>query len=456
MTEITLNNTLRDLYHLDGGDEEDIALVYVVPVADIQMSAGIPPSRKYMYQSPALPTNDCDVLAREFLQLAPQLFGFIAGEMPLFMFDLDSTPVEKFTMSGPRQYRLDADLVFSRLNPAQRPRPTFVARPADVKISSTTKVVQVNPMDCMERLPQLIPPDDHYRVLSKRGLAMSGLPTPKSIIHDLELDLRQLSSQEAVDYEIKRISALIAQHQIPFVLKLPQSLSGQGTLLVRRESDREAAIKVLQPELRRMASQITEENMHLQPCSIIVQQMVPGEAVAVSFFVTRAGRAVFNACCGQLIDDEGGWGGGFIDYNAQDDLAQIYGDIMNQAATYLYENSYWGPVGIDIMTDAQGQQLVIDMNVRVSGSHPLGVLKNFFQERGFDLAMLWFPFIVKGTRESFEKAFRNELWAGCLVIIGWVHMRDRKTSMSTVILAETNGELLRQLMTRVKEWEVAE
>ncbi|KAF4965250.1 hypothetical protein FSARC_6929 [Fusarium sarcochroum] len=456
MTEITLNNTLRDLYHLDGGDEEDIALVYAVPAADIQMSAGIPPSRKYMYQSPSLPTNDSDVLAREFLQLGPQLFAFIAGEMPLFMFDLDSTPVEEFTMSGPRQYRLDAELVFSRLNPVQRPRPTFVARPADVKISSTTKVVQINPMDCMERLPQLIPSDDHYRVLSKRGLANSGLPTPKSTIHDLELDLCQISNEEAVDNEIKRISALIAESQTPFVLKLPQSLSGQGTILVRSESARETAIKVLQPELRRMASLITEENMHLQPCCIIMQQMVPGEAVAVSFFVTRAGRAVFNACCGQLIDGEGGWGGGFIDYNAQDDLAQIYGDIMNQVATYLHENNYWGPVGIDIMTDAQGQQLVIDMNVRVSGSHPLGVLKNFFQERGFDLATLLFPFIVKGTRDSFEKAFRNELQAGCLVIIGWVHMRDKKTSMSTVILGERDDERLRQLMTRVKEWEVSE
>lgn len=455
MAEITLNRTLRDLYQLDGGNEEDdIALVYVVPIAEIHMSKGITPSRKYMYQSPSLPTNDSDVLAREFLQLVPQLFGFIAGDMPLYMFDLDSTTEETFTKLGPRQYRLDAERVFSRLNPGQRPRHTFVASPDHVKVSSTTRIVQVNPMDCMEKLPQLIPSDDHYRVLSKRSLAKSGLPTPESTVVDLELDLDQISDENAVEDEVWRVTTIIEEEQTPFVLKLPQSLSGQGTFLVRNEADRVDAARLLHPELRRMMSQVTAENIHLQPCSIIMQEMVPGEAVAVSFFVTRSGRAVFNACCGQLIDDEGGWGGGFIDYNAQDHLAKVYGDTVDMVATFLHENSYWGPVGIDVMADADGRQLVIDLNVRVSGSHPLGVLRGFFQQRRFDLATLLFPFVVRGTRDAFEEAFGAEVQAGNLVIIGWVHMRDRKTSMSTVILADKDGESLRKLMTRVKEWEI--
>src|SRR4051812_45680643 len=109
MSEIRLNRALRDLYALNGVDGRNIVLVYAVPIAEIQMSRGITPSRKFSYQSPLLPTNDIHLLAQEFLQLAPQLLSFIAGSMPLILFDIDRIPEEGDISSSMRQHRLDAE-----------------------------------------------------------------------------------------------------------------------------------------------------------------------------------------------------------------------------------------------------------------------------------------------------------------------------------------------------------
>jgi hypothetical protein len=452
MTEIRLDITLRDLYALGQNEGEEILLVNAVPIAEIQMSKGIPPSSKFAYQSPLLPTKDKDVLAREFLQLASQLLAFIAGGMPLVLFDLDWVPEEECSKSSMRQHQADAHGVFDRLISSQRPKVTFVGSPSDILYTEKTKVALINPMDCMEVLPQLIPPEFHYKVLSKRTLAFSGLPTPKSTVLDVKLDMDQLSRCEAVADEVERMMCAIEAHHIPFIVKLPQSLSGQGTFIIRNEAERRAAIKILRPEARRMLRQITAENIDLRPCSLILQEMVPGEATAVSFFVSRDGKAIFNACCPQLVDYEGNWGGNYVDYRVQDDLALLYGETIAEITSYLHANNYWGPAGADIITDQDGKQLVIDMNVRVTGSHPLGPLRGFFQERGFVVATLLFPFAVNGTRAKFEAAFRKEFEAGSIVINAWVHMREGITSLSTITLAATNEENLHQFKIRVQKW----
>ncbi len=49
------------------------------------------------------------------------------------------------------------------------------------------KVATASPVDCLNT--QLVPPYGHYEVISKRGLALSGLPTPKTILIDTALTL---------------------------------------------------------------------------------------------------------------------------------------------------------------------------------------------------------------------------------------------------------------------------
>jgi carbamoylphosphate synthase large subunit len=241
---------------------------------------------------------------------------------------------------------------------------------------------------------------------------------------------------------------------VPFVVKLPQALSGQGVFLIRTEKERNAALAVLYPETLRMLRGLNEENVPLDPCCVLVQDLVPGEAVALSLFVTKSGKAVFNACCSQLIDNEGNWGGGFVDYHEQDRLQQEYSAIIEQLASYMHKLGYWGPMGADIMTDSEGGQLVIDMNVRVTGSHPLGALKSHFTHRGLNVATLVFPLMLNLTRDQFEVEFQEELHFGSLVVNAWVHMRDRKTSMTTVTLAADSKGSLNKFLERINAFKL--
>ncbi|KAH9873933.1 hypothetical protein IAQ61_004560 [Plenodomus lingam] len=452
---IVLDTTLRDLY-ASAGDDENIILVYAVPTADIQMSAGVPISRKFSYQSPACPTKDSDILAREFLQLVPQLFGFIAGKMPLILFDLDPDQDETSSSdpSSQRSHRMDAYNVFDRLDPSQRPFLDFVPSAESIPLESTSRLAIINPMDCLLPYPHLVSPEAHYTALSKRALAKSPLPTPTTLVIDTILGPAQTSDAELLVFEAERMLKPLTTHALPFVAKLPQALSGQGVFLIRTEEERAAALAVLQPETLRMLRGMNEENAHLDTCCILAQDLLPGDAVALSLFITKDGKAVFNACCTQLVDSEGNWGGGSLDYREQDQLREKYRSIMAQLASYVHTLGYWGPMGADIMTDEEGHQLVIDMNIRVTGSHPLGALRGHFTRLGLNVAVLLFPLLLRLTKDQFEREFEEELHSGSLVVNAWVHMRDRKTSMTTITLAAGGKESLDEFLARVNVFKI--
>lgn len=298
-------------------------------------------------------------------------------------------------------------------------------------------------MDCLLPHPRLVPPEAHYTALSKRALALSSLPTPPTTVVDTVLGPAQAANAELLAFEAERMLAPLAARPLPFAAKLPQALSGQGTFLVRTEADRAAALDAL-----------GAENAHLDPCCLLLQAMAPGEAVVLSLFVTKGGRAVFNACCRQLVDAEGNWGGGFVDYREQDALREEYRETAARLAVYMHKLGYWGPMGADIMTDEEGRQVVIDMNVRVTGSHPLGALRGNFGRRGLNVAVLFFPLMLKLTWEEFERKFKEELHFGSLVVNAWVHMQGGKTSMTTVTLAAEDKEKLNEFVERVRAFKM--
>lgn len=231
---IVLDATLRDLYTCEGGGE-DITLAFVVPTADVQTAAGLSLSKKFTYQSPAYPINNDDLLARRFMQLIPQVLAFMAGKMPIVMFDLNQN-AEEFRVLNPesrRVHQADVYHVFDQLTPLQRPELTFVEKPSDIRFGQESRVAVFSPIDCLLQFPHVVDPEAHYEVLSKRGLALSGLPTPASEIVDTILGPAQISDPELVDSEAQRMISRIRARQPPFVIKMPQSFSGQGTFVIR-------------------------------------------------------------------------------------------------------------------------------------------------------------------------------------------------------------------------------
>ncbi|KAL8963290.1 MAG: hypothetical protein Q9193_000430 [Seirophora villosa] len=451
MANLVLDTTLQDLYRDGEAEDPSIVLVYALPTAETQMIEAMPLSVQYAYQSPNVLFHDPDTLGRLYLQLVPQLFGFVAGAMPLLMFDLDHAK------GGAQSHRDDAYRTFEQLTYTQRPQLGFVEQPSDIKLPVGAKIAILNPMDCLLSLPHTVNPDAHYDLLSKRSLALSHLPSPASDVIDTVLRTGEVYEERALEAEVDRMMEAVHARACPFVAKVPQSLSGEGVFLIRDESERQQAVQVLKRELKRSLTFMHQSKVQMLGSSIVLQELILGENVALAFFVTRKGRAIFSSCCPQLVNPQGHWEGGFISYAEQDRYEAQFAPILEQLGHYMHRKGYYGPVGADVITDNKGRQFIIDLNVRVIGSHPLGYLKTHFSvERGLNEAVMLFPLFLNCRREAFEKIFEQQFQAGSIIAPAWCHDKEGTTSMTTMILAAQDKAKLRTFVEDVKVYQMQE
>ena len=461
MGPIELDTTLHDLYKLDNEDGPDHTLVYAIPAAKCQMKKSVPMNKKYAYQGPQCLDIDADVQARASICAGPQSHAFAAGKMPLVLFDVDSNEYEGYPENEQIDgLRSNVSKVFGEIAPEQQPNISFVDKPDDIPVAAGHKAGVLHPMDCLQHLPGVISPDLHYELLSKRTLVTSGIPTAKSEIVDTQITPAQLQDEKVVDADAQRMMKPVIDAIAPFVVKMPQALAGQGVWVVKNEEEQADAVKVLLPEVKKMLHQMTEENKHLCPANLVIQEMIQGSAVCLSLFITKAGRPVFTCCTEQYFDSRGQWGGGFLDYRQQDKLADHYSGIASHIAKFLHEKGYYGPVGADIMTDLDGTQLCIDLNVRASGSYSLGFLRNHFStKRNFHDVALLYPLALKGPLSKFQNNFAKELEEGKMVICGWAEGRagpgkQFKYSICSIVFGGENPTALRELIDRVSEHKV--
>lgn len=443
---IFLDTTLRDLYSIDENTEPDIVLITAIPTAKVQMTPWIPLSTKLLYQAPLAETEGSDLLARLNLQVGAQLLAFIAGKMSLIMFDLDEGDSMRASL---RTYRSDSFQTFNKLAPFQQPEISFVTKPEDILLHPGAKIMVFNPMDCLLHLPLTVDAEVHYGLLSKRDLSFSGLPTPESQVIETKLNLSQIQDKSLLNNEVARMMRPITEREPPFVIKMPQSLSGHGTFLVRTEADQQKAVGIFAPEIRKLLKQINETNMHMQPGCIVLQEMMPGVSHSLSLFVTRSGKGIMTSCCRQTFEPSGQWDGAFISYKQQDHFQRQYASLIEQLTSFVRSKEYYGPVGVDVMTDQDGKHVIIDMNIRVCGSHPLGLLKNHFSQRNLHEAALLYPLFLSCTRDKFEEIFNKEFTDGSLIINGWCHDLNGETSIASATLAAEDSDALSLFIERL-------
>jgi hypothetical protein len=421
--EIELPTTLADLYSLDGGNSDDIALAYAFP-NPTQVAASLPVSRKYAYQGPRTRKWAPDTLARITLACLAQYYGFVAGRMDLYLFDLDKTKIEKlaetFSWTKPEPWhQSDARTVFQSLKPSQQPRLHFVTESEKLAASAQQKAV-ITPMDFLDGHGPLVDQETHWDLLSKRTLALSDLPSPPTQVIDAVLRAADRDDEVALQSEIDRMLEPIASHSFPFVVKLPLGMGGHAVFIVKDAEERRNCLTILRKELPAMFQALTPMNEAKTPVSLLLQEMVNGPSDGVSIFITKAGRPIYISTSEQILDVHDQWSGGYMDYTRQTALGEKYRSTIDKVAAYVFSRGYYGPMGVDVMTDKHGQQLVVDMNVRQTGSYTLGLMKkHFYEQRNLPFAGLLVPLGILGTRENFEEKFATEIDDGTIVIASW-------------------------------------
>lgn len=424
LPNITLDQTLFDLYSLDGGKGHEVGFVMAVPPPGPQVAPSFPKPIKYAYQSPRYPKLDNDIYARICLGSAAQYHAFQTGPIPLYLFDVEPPKSGFFAkLTAVPGHREDAERVYSQLNAAQRPDVRFISEPSDIKRAGDTKLFSYTPLDILDGRTLTVDTDVHYKLLSKRTLAYAPLTSPRSDVIDSTLSHEEAKDPLLVASEVEKMLAPIRQRDLPFVVKVPQAVGGQGVFVLKDEADRADCIEGLQGETASMIRSINAANEHLNPACLILQDMLPGVPRGLNLFVTKTGRSVWVSCTEPILDERNYWSGAFVDFNRQKHWEEYYGETARQISKYVFDQGYYGPLGADIMLDENNKQHVIDLNVRLTGSYILGLMRNHFTSRGLNCASLLTPLAVRGDRNAFEEQFSKELEEGRLVITGWTHGR---------------------------------
>lgn len=446
---VILDRTLSDLFLDEAKPDEKAVLVYIFTNSVVQIIPSIPLPQKFVYNDPPFLQDDSVGLVIN-CKTYPEHMGFIAGSMPLLYLD-------PLINSSDRSASLckDSDHVYSTLREDQRPEAHCISSLSKLSLPENARIVRVRADDSLAHLPFFVDSDVQYELASKRALAKSSLPTPKTEVLDSLLGPDQILNDDMVKDEVDRLVDQIQKRELPFIVKLQYSAGSGGTFLVRNTEGREKCMRVVREELHRTVRRLNHENSRFHPASIIIQEYLPGEAVGISFFVTRQGRAVFLGGCRQLVDESGMWIGGGISYQEQEQLRIQNAHVLDMVAQWAHQKGYYGPFGIDVMMDHDGAPLVIDINPRSTGATPLCLLKKHFSvERRLHEAMLLIPIILSCTREEFAEAFLDELSFGQVVITSWNRVSQKQCSVVSMILAAETKAALRPLIAKVDQYKM--
>ncbi|KAI1737181.1 hypothetical protein F4680DRAFT_429640 [Xylaria scruposa] len=446
MVQIKLENSVAEFFELDDSPLPITPKIFISynPISERNLATMLPRNTKYLIQQWRASGKD-DLSPIINLILMPQRMSWVMGNMAVVFFK-----------DGDEAFQgVEEDLLetLNVLNPASRFVPRFCTSIPHIQASvCDSLVIPYLPSDGLDNLLHHIDPNIHYELLSKRGLALSGLPTPRSEVLDFERPQHGWDST-ALNGEITRTINAIRGMVPPFVLKSNSSGGSKGVYIIHTTSDQGDLERDIDSLHRSELSKLSPENAHLHPCTLILVEWLPGVAYCLNFYVQRDGTPRFVCCCEQNFSEAGHWLGGIITYSMQIGLASHFDQIIQKTASFLHSRGYRGPVGIDVMEDEARGHLVVDLNPRPTGSFVLGCLRHHFvEELGMDTSCVLPYMEFFATRTEFTTAFANELLQGSIIILAW--WSDPRSSHSWVCVAVGSKEraLLSTICERIVEW----
>ncbi|KAK3331282.1 hypothetical protein B0H66DRAFT_546203 [Apodospora peruviana] len=497
---IKLDMTLAELYKQASSSPEKLGFVFCGVNSGLDLNPDFPRNTKFLYQdSPfnTVPRHDLSKdnaglqrsLAIKYLSLIPQRDAFISGAgCPVILFNLGQSPEQV------EHDRHEAEATISVLDPSQRPELVFCAGPSNIPVEEKgiDKLAYKVVLDGLEKYKLTHDLETHWFLNSKAGLALSGLPTPRVQIVEVEgfsgpaeecCDVcRTVNAEQDIDFiparkcsgprgqwldaQANRVIDAIADRKVSFVLKNQQTFGGAGTWVITTEEQKEALLDDMKREdgpLRKLLAQITVENHHLSPGSLVISDIVkdPIGDYGLTFLVKESGEAEFLAASEQMIDGNNAWLGSTINYDNQERLHDKFKDVIERTAKWVASHGYFGPVGVDVLETATPGETathsgevtafhIVDLNVRTSGSLSLPLLRGHFVGRGLNCASS-FSITVKATRREFMEKWKQDFEAGRMFIVSWYEDESVEESVADVVIGAEGEAELEELMGRVRE-----
>ena len=326
--------------------------------------------------------------------------------------------------------------------------------------------------DFADQLPYVIRPELIYKLNSKRWLAECELKSANDQIIGCEVVCSGTTENKAWFYhgdnckgckagikgEVERVSKILRDARVPYVLKLTQSLSSVGTNIVQSDKERNDLVDKISTYLQEYLPRITTSNIHLCTSTLILSDFVKSDTTALNFHVRKSGEVVFLGACRQLATGDSGRQTTAIVYAEQDEMEKKYRAVLARIGKVLKQEGYWGPVGADVMErEDTGEQFVIDLNVRTPLSLVLYSLRGYFRDKhGLGMAVVYECVMLNIDRVELIGIFERELGEGRIVLLGSTRLGAKKQWAYGMVVAGRDKEEIDTLSERIFEWEVKE
>lgn len=478
---VVLDTTLTDLYRQSGSPCADKCIGQVLGTFSATLTLGpkVPPNRKYIYQdSPFTSSHDMTpaddaITTIKYLSLLNQRDAFMCGTSPAIFFHMGSSSQRK------RHDQKQVVKTLATLSDAQRPPLVFCDGPEYIPVKEANiDVVACKAIsDYLEGYENVVPLETHWFLNTKRALAESGLPTPKSVAVTVEGFPIIAESCCALCIEnclggfvipsgcvgargtwlreqSLRLYQAVESYPLPFVLKNQMTFGGAGTFIVRTEKDRQGIINDFgKGFLNRLLSSVNETNPHLEPATLLFSDLIqdPIGDYGITFFVNEKGRRpIFLGVSEQIIEGDTAWIGSIIDYRQQNELRLKFSSLVVQISEWLQSYGYVGPAGADVLEGADGSLYVVDLNVRTTGSCSLPLLRTHFTSRGLECASS-FAVDVEKRRDEFTNMFSSEFQEGRMCILSWYEDEMSGCSLGHLVVGAQDEVSLKELTDRVRE-----
>ncbi|KAK3996163.1 hypothetical protein QBC44DRAFT_318299 [Cladorrhinum sp. PSN332] len=416
---IRLDTTLADLYRQHGIKGDFVVTTHCV-FGHLDLHPNFP--REIVYPEDEEPVPYSDDEAEK-----SRLRSIILGMKPLRrVFGVGNIDVLFF---GPN---VNAELLerdLAQLPPDQRHRPLIVdldgPGPVTDRLGEILKdrtLVFWRPQGWMREHKCLVDPQLAFDINSKDYLLTSGIYTPPS---------------ELVTLDNIGPDSIFATRPLPFVIKLFRAGCGFGTFLVTSEDRR-----------REMLAAMATYKERGTPTVIVSKYVDVKLDLSVHFFIgapedeRNHSNPIILAVSIQTLTDNGKWVGGHIDYQAQAGLKDLVWDrVVDTTRRLPKEFVGWG--GLDIVVDAEGEQWVVDLNARFTGSMPICFMSgHFWKARGLPLAQFG-AFSYAGAIHDIHDLLGPVLESGQVIVTATANIEEHSNMADIVWGGKDEADLAR-------------
>lgn len=363
--KIRLDTTLADLYQECGISGPFIVTMYCV-FGHLDLHPSFPRELVYPEDEEPVPYSDDEKeivrLKKIILGLKPLRRAFGLGNMDVLFF-------------APNITEAGMERALFQLEPDQRHRPRILdlndpSFAASLKeLTKHSRLLFWRPQGWMDGQSCLLDPREMFDINSKMFLLTSGIRTPKSDVFDLQKTVLDGSS------------CIFQTRPLPFVVKLLRAGCGFGTFIVKTEVQRSNLLK----SLAFYKSRGTKEVILSEYVELVKDLSVHFVVGAPGTLHDRDNPLIMGVTV-QTLTEEGKWVGGHIDYSAQDELRELVTETVRDTTRRL-PATFMGWAGVDIVADKEGEQYVVDLNARFTGSMPICFLsRHFWVRRNLPLA----------------------------------------------------------------------